>query len=90
MDVTYLYHVRNEDIRRLVNLTSIEDVLTSIRFRLFEYVMRRVSEFATRQVIDIPLPGRRSRGMPNVTWQRQVAKDMAERCLNEEDTATRN
>ena len=62
----------------------------SNRFRWFDHVMRRVLEFAKRQVIDIPLPGRRSRGRPKVTWQQQVAKDMAERCLTDEDTVTRN
>ena len=87
--ISKMDHVPNIETRRKLNIPNIEDVLASNRLRWFGHTMRRDPESATRRALEMQLPGRRARGRPKMTWQRQVNVDMASRQLTSRDTQNR-
>ena len=69
-------HTRNEDIRRILNMTPIDEVMRGGRLRWFGHVQRRDANNVTRRVMELAIPGARRRGRPNKTWHHQIQDDM--------------
>ena len=58
-------HMRNEDIRRILNISPIDEVMRCGRLRWFGHVQRRDADNVTRRVMNLAIPGTRRRGRPN-------------------------
>ena len=70
-------HMRNEEIRRMLHLSPIDDVMRSGRLRWFGHVQRRDATNVTRRVMELAIPGTRRRGHPKKTWHQQMKEDVA-------------
>ena len=73
-------HMRNEEIRRILHLSPIDEVMRSGRLRWFQpfgHVQRRDATNVTRRVMELAIPGTRRRGRPQKTWHQQMKEDMA-------------
>ena len=57
-------HMWNEEIRRKLHLSPIDEVMRSGRLRWFEHVQRRDANNVTRRVMELALSGTRRRGRP--------------------------
>ena len=69
-------HMRNEDIRRILNISPIDEVMRCGRLRWFGHVQRRYADNVTRRVMNLAIPGTRRRGRPKKTWPQQLKDDM--------------
>ena len=65
--------MRNEEIRRILHVSPIDEVM---RLRRFGHVQGRESNNVTRRVVDLAIPGARRRGRPKKTWHQQIKDDM--------------
>ena len=70
-------HIRNEEIRRILHLSPIDEVMRSGRLRWFGHVQRRDATNVTRRVMEVAIPGTRRRGRPKKTRHQQMKEDMA-------------
>ena len=57
-------HTRNEEIRRILHLSPIDEVMRSGRLRWFGLVQRRDANNVTRRVIELAISCTRQRGRP--------------------------
>ena len=69
-------HTRNEEIRRILHLSSIGEVLRGGRLRWFGHVQRRDANNVTRTVMELAIPATRRRGRPKNTWHLQMKEYM--------------
>ena len=69
-------HVRNEEIRRILHVSPIDEVMRGGRLRWFGHVQRRDADNVTRRVMELAIPGTRRRGRPKKTWHQQIKDDM--------------
>ena len=69
-------HMRNEEIRRILHITPIDEVIRSDRLRWFGHVQRRDANCVTRRVMNLAIPGTRRRGRSQKTWHQQIKDDM--------------
>ena len=69
-------HMRNEDIRRILHITPIDEVMRCGRLRWFGNVQRRDADNVTRRVMNLAIPGTRRGGRPKKTWNQQLKDDM--------------
>ena len=60
-------HMRNEDIRRILNISPIDEVMRCGRLRWFGHVQRQDADNVTRRVMHLAIPGTRRRGRPKKT-----------------------
>ena len=60
--------MRNEEIRRILHLSPIDEVMRSDRLRWFGHVQRRGATNVNRRVMELAIPGTRRRGRPKKTW----------------------
>ena len=70
-------HMRNEEIRRILHLSPIDEVMRRGRIRWFGHVQRRDATNVTRRVMELAIPGTRRRGRPKKAWHQQMKEDMA-------------
>ena len=68
-------HMRNEDIRHILNISPIDEVMRCGRLRWFGHVQRRDADNVTRRVMNLAIPGTRRRGRPKKTWPQQLKND---------------
>ena len=68
LGVSTRYHMRNEEIRRILHLSRIDEVMRSGRLRWFGHVQRRDANNVTRIVMELAIPGSRRRGRPKKTY----------------------
>ena len=68
--------MRNEDIRRILHVSPIDEVMRGGRLRWFGHVQRRDANNVTRRVMELAIPGTRRRGRPKKTWYHQINDDM--------------
>ena len=76
LGVTRRDHIRNEEIRRILNISPIDEVMRCGRLRWFGHVQRRDADNVTRRVMNLAIPGTRRRGRPKKTWNQQLKDDM--------------
>ena len=69
-------HMRNEEIRRILHVSPIDEVLRCGRLRWFGHVQRRDANNVTYRVMNLAKPGARRRGLPKKTWHQQINDDM--------------
>ena len=69
-------HMRNEEIRRILHISPIDEVMRCGRLRWFGHVQRRDADNVTRRVMNLAIPGTRRRGRPKKTWNQQLKDDM--------------
>ena len=69
--------MRNEEIRRILHVSPIDEVMRSGRLRWFGHVQRRDANNITRRVMELAIPGARRRGRPTKTWHQLIKDDMA-------------
>ena len=69
-------HMRNNEIRRILHLVPVDEVMCSGRLRWFGQVQTRDENTVTCRVVDLAIPGTRRRGRPKKTWHQQVNEDM--------------
>ena len=64
LGVSIREHMRNEEIRRILHISPIDEVIRSGRLRWFGHVQRRDANNVTRRVMELAIPGARRRGVP--------------------------
>ena len=69
-------HMRNEEIRRILHVSPIDEVMRCGRLRWFGHVQRRDADNVTFRVMNLAIPGTRRRGRPKKTWYQQIKDDM--------------
>ena len=69
-------HVRNEEIRRILHVSPIDEVMRCGRLRWFGHVQRREANNVTRRVMNLAISGARRRGRSQKTWHQQIKDDM--------------
>ena len=69
-------HMRNEEIRRILHISPIDEVMRCGRLRWFGHVQRRDADNVTRTVMNLAIPGTRRRGRPKKTWNQHLKDDM--------------
>ena len=77
--VTRWDRIRNEDIRRELRVTSINEVVERNRLRWYEQVMRMEEERLPRQSLEWIPQGRRSVGRPRRRWMEGVEEAVKRR-----------
>ena len=82
--------MRNEDIRRILHITPIDEVMRGGRLRWFGHVQRRDADNVTRRVMELAIPGARRRGWPKKTWHHQIKDDMTAVGVTEDVALDRN
>ena len=68
--------MRNEEIRRILQLAPIDKVNTQWPSSWFGHVLRRDADNVTRRVMELVVPGTRRRGRPKKTWHQHINDDM--------------
>ena len=74
-------HTRNEEIRRILHLSLIDEVMRSGRLRWVGHVHRRDANNVARRVMDLAIPGTRRRGRPKKIWHHHIKEDMTGVCV---------
>ena len=69
-------HLRNEDIRRILHNTPINEVKRSGCLRWFGHVQRREANNVTRRVMELTISSARRQGRPKKTWHQQMKEDV--------------
>ena len=78
LGVWRLEHTRNEEIRRLLNLPPIDEIMRSGRLQWSGHVQRREENNVACRVMNLALPGIRRRGRPRKTWKQRTREDTKE------------
>jgi hypothetical protein len=77
--------VRNDDIREILGMTSVEEKLMQHRLRWFEHIQWRHVEASIRNgVIRGTGNEKRGRGRPNLIWDESVKRDLKDWCITQE------
>ena len=79
----------NEDVRRLVGVEPIEEVMRRGRLRWYGHVERMGDEDWVKRCRDMEVAGKRARGRPRKTWMETVKGDMTVKGLKKEDAQDR-
>ena len=72
---------RNDDIRSIMGVESVEECIERERLRWFGHVMRRSDESELRQAMRFEIRGEKRKGRPKKTWVECVRNDMKKRNL---------
>jgi hypothetical protein len=77
--------VRNDDICERLGVTSVEEKLVQYRLRWFGHMQRRPAEAPIRNgVIRRTDNNKRGRGLPNLTWEESVKRDLKDWYITKE------
>ena len=68
--------MRNEEIRRILHVSTIDEVNAQWPSSWFGHVLRRDVNNVTCRVMELAIPGTRRRGRPKKTWHQQINDDM--------------
>jgi len=80
-------HIRNDDIREILNVESVEEAAGKSRPRWYGHVQRMNEVRLPKKILNSELPGRRRRGRPRRRFIDSVKEDVLARGLNwDEDT----
>ena len=63
--------------------------ITETRLKWYGHVRRMKEEHIVRRMLDVDIPGNRSRGRPNLRWEDAFKRDMAEARLKEDNATNR-
>uniref|UniRef100_A0A3B3I9A4 ribonuclease H n=1 Tax=Oryzias latipes TaxID=8090 RepID=A0A3B3I9A4_ORYLA len=76
LGVTRLDRIRNEYIRGTAHVACVSDKVREARLRWFGHVQRRDSGYIGRRMLEMELPGRRTRGRPKRRYMDVLTEDM--------------
>ena len=79
----------NEELRRLVGVEPITNVIRDGRLRWYGHVMRKGDEDWVKQCMEFRVDSRRPVGRPRSTWLESIEAVMAELEINKEDVHDR-
>ncbi len=74
----------NEEVRRMLDVDPIRQVLQRNRLRWFGHVERKKEDDGVKRAQNLVVDGRRPRGRPRKTWTDVVKSDMKERNMTRE------
>ena len=63
--------------------------ITEKRLKWYGHVVRIKEEHIVRRMFDVIIPGKRSRGRPNLRWKYACKRDMTEAGLKEDNATNR-
>ncbi|EPB74439.1 hypothetical protein ANCCEY_06449 [Ancylostoma ceylanicum] len=75
-----------DDIRTIMQTAPIQLKLRAQRLRWYGHVMRRPSQYPTRQAMEMDVAGKRPLGAPKKRWKDAIRKDMEEVGVTNDDT----
>ena len=81
--------IRNESIRGTAHVRCFGEKVREARLRWFGHVQRRDSEYIGRRMLELELPGKRSRGRPKRRFMDVVREDIKVVGVRGEDTENR-
>ena len=82
-------HVRNDDIRKRLEVENISVLCKKSRLRWFGHVKRKDSNYVGRYTLEMEPPGKRRRGRPKLRWLDCITSDMKDMGATEEDAKDR-
>ncbi|EYC37526.1 hypothetical protein Y032_0783g2330 [Ancylostoma ceylanicum] len=77
--------VPNDDIRAIMQTAPIQLKLRAQRLRWYGHVMRRPSQYPTRQAMEMDVAGKHLRGAPKKRWKDAIRRDMEEVGVTNDD-----
>ena len=63
--------------------------ITEKRLMWYGHVVRMKEEHIVRKMLDVNIPGKRSRGRPNLRWKDACKRDMTKSGLKEDNATNR-
>lgn len=79
--------VKKEDLRGMLGIENVSDVMTRGRLQWLGHVSRKGDDDGVKKCMEVE--GVMSRGRPNTTWSDVVERDMRERGMKREDAQDR-
>ena len=80
----------SEELRRMMGIESIKDVVMRDRLRWIGHVLRKDENDWVRRVMEFDVPVVKPLGRPKRTWLREVEADMLTRGMRREDAKDRS
>ena len=74
---------RNEDIRSMLGVDSVENCLQRERLRWYGHVMRRPEEAEVRKAMDWKIEGEKKKGRAMKTWLETVRNDLRRKGIDD-------
>ena len=81
---TRLDKIKNEAIRRRLEVASISDKIREGRLRWYGHIRRRHVSATVRTVETLSVEGRGCRGRPKLTWEERIRHDLLDLHLSED------
>ena len=81
---------RNEDLRKRMGLTKIDEVIRIRRLRWWGHVLRKEESDWVRRCVFYEIDGSRGKGRPKISWKKLVESDMLKSGLGYEDALDRD
>src|SRR5215813_14002218 len=75
-------YIKNEDIRRKMNVVSIQERVSESNLRWFGHLCRMDSDRLGREIFEARMSGKRPRGRPRDKWIDSVRSALTNRGLN--------
>ena len=63
--------------------------ITEKRLKWYGHVRRMKEEHIVRRMLDVDIPGKRRRGLPNLRWKDSCKRNMTQAGLREDDATNR-
>ena len=76
-------------IMGIVRVLEVSKKAQERRLNYFGHVMRKEDVFVCKRVMNMEVGGRRRKGRPKFRWKDNIAKDLKEKVLSEQDTQDR-
>ena len=90
MGVKIIEKRRNQEPMSLLGIKNTLDGLArATGVRWYGHVLRRDNGDVLRRAVDFEVAGRRGRGLPNMTWKRQVEENINQIGLKRKDAIDR-
>lgn len=81
-NVTIMDKIRNDDIRERLKIDSVRRYIEKAQLRWWGHMKRVPEERQSRQVWEAKTTGRRKRGRPSMTWDKEVEELLKSRGLS--------
>ena len=85
-----MHQIRNHDFRERLGVAPISAKMHENRLRWFGHVHRNTFDTPVRRIESIIVEGKRSRGRPRRTWDKQIKVDSRELHFSEDLTRDRS
>ena len=90
MGVKIIEKRRNQELMSLLGIKdTLDELARATGVRWYGHVLRRDNDDVLRRAVDFEVAGRRKRGLPNMTWKRQVEEHINQIGLKRKDAIDR-